>query len=120
MKRLAPGETDTWFIEILGTEGGAKFSTKEPRTVWTFSRDSEQKWSRIDIGFNTDFKTITGGIFEPGFPDVLMQMWAAFFADREGELGDHFGCVTPEEAFRSHQLFQAALDSQRLNQTISL
>ena len=61
-----------------------------------------------------------GHIFEPGFPDVLMQMWAAFFADREGELGDHFGCVTPEEAFRSHQLFQAALDSQRLNQTISL
>ena len=120
MKRLAPGETDTWFIEILGTEGGAKFSTKEPRTVWTFARGSEQKWSRIDIGFNTDFKTITGGIFEPGFPDVLMQMWAAFFADREGELGDHFGCVTPEEAFRSHQLFQAALDSQRLNQTISL
>ena len=120
MKRLAPGETDTWFIEILGTEGGAKFSTKEPKTVWTFSRDFEQKWSRIDIGFNTDFKTITGGIFEPGFPDVLMQMWAAFFADREGELGDHFGCVTPEEAFRSHQLFQAALDSQRLNQTISL
>ena len=47
----------------------------------------------------------------------------AFLGDayhREGELGDHFGCVTPEEAFRSHQLFQAALDSQRLNQTISL
>ena len=120
MKRLAPGETDTWFIEILGTDGGAKFSTKEPRTVWTFSRNSEQKWSRVDIGFDTSFKTITGGIFEPGFPDVLMQMWAAFFAEREGKLDDHFGCVTPEEAFYSHQVFKAALDSQNLNQTITI
>ena len=28
MKRLAPGERNSWFIEILGTEGGVKFSTK--------------------------------------------------------------------------------------------
>ena len=49
-----------------------------------------------------------------------MQMWAAFFAEREGKLGDHFGCVTPEEAFHSHQVFKAALDSQNLNQTITI
>ena len=52
----------------------------------------------MDIGFDTPFKTITGGIFEPGFPDVLMQMWAAFFAERDGVLNDRFGCATPEEA----------------------
>jgi len=120
MKRLAPGETDTWFIEVIGTEGGAKFSTKNPRTFWTFSRESEQKWSRIDIGFDTSFKTITGGIFEPGFPDVLMQMWAAFFAEREGVLDEHFGCVTPNEAVFSHQLFNAAIESQNSNQSISI
>ena len=120
MKRLAPGETDTWFIEVLGTEGGAKFSTKNPRTLWTFSRGSEQKWSRIDIGFDTSFKTITGGIFEPGFPDVLMQMWAAFLAEREGLLGERFGCVTPDEALFSHKLFGAALESQKGNQSISI
>ena len=28
MKRLAPGETNTWFIEVLGTEGGMRYSTK--------------------------------------------------------------------------------------------
>ena len=36
MKRLAPGETNTWFIEIFGTEGGVKFSTKEPKTLVDF------------------------------------------------------------------------------------
>lgn len=112
MKRLAPGETDSWFFEVLGTDGGAKFSTKEPRTLWQFSRGDEQEWRRIDLGFGTPFKTITGGIFEPGFPDVLMQMWAAYFAERSGVLGDRFGCVTPDEAVASHRLFAAALESQ--------
>src|SRR6476620_3216423 len=50
MKRLAPGETNTWFIEILGTEGGVKFSTKEPKTLWLFERTKEQIWQRIDLG----------------------------------------------------------------------
>ena len=51
MKRLAPGETNTWFIEIFGTEGGVKFSTKEPKTLWTFQRGKEQIWQRTDLGF---------------------------------------------------------------------
>jgi predicted dehydrogenase len=112
MKRMAPGETDSWYFEVLGTDGGAKFSTKEPRTLWQFSRGAEQEWRRTDLGFGTPFKTITGGIFEPGFPDVLMQMWAAYFAERAGDLGDRFGCVTPAEAVSSHHLFAAALESQ--------
>ncbi|MST00518.1 MAG: Gfo/Idh/MocA family oxidoreductase, partial [Pedosphaera sp.] len=32
-KRLAPGEMNTWYIEVLGTDGGVKFSTKEPKTL---------------------------------------------------------------------------------------
>ncbi len=120
MKRMAPGETDSWFIEVLGTEGGARFNTKQPRTLWLFSRGEEQQWQRVDLGFGTPFKTITGGIFEPGFPDVLMQMWAAFFAERDGELGARFGCVTPGEALASHQLFAAALQSQEQNTAVEL
>ena len=46
MKRLAPGERNSWFIEILGTEGGVKFSTKEPKTLWTFQRGKDQLWQR--------------------------------------------------------------------------
>ena len=110
-KRLAPGETNTWFIEILGTDGGVRYSTKEPKTLWTFQRGKEQVWQRADLGFHGPFPTITGGIFEPGFPDCLMQMWAAFLAERAGRLDGRFGCVTPAEAVRSHELFDAALRS---------
>ncbi len=112
MKRLAPGEMNTWFFEVLGTEGGARFSTKEPKTVWVFERGKEQVWKRYDVGqsFNV-FTAVTGGIFEAGFSDCFQQMWAAFVAEREGLLGDRFGCVTPDEAVASHELFAAALRS---------
>ena len=30
---------------------------------------------------------MTGGIFEPGFADVIQQMWAAYLMEREGQLG---------------------------------
>lgn len=120
MKRLAPGETNTWFLEILGTDGGVKYSTKEPKTFWTFQRGREQSWLRTDLGFHGPFPTITGGIFEPGFPDCILQMWAAFLAERAGKLEGRFGCVTPDEAIWSHQLFAAALRSQAEKTTVSL
>ncbi len=120
MKRLAPGETNTWFLEVLGTDGGARFSTKEPKTLWTFSRGKEQSWGRVDLGFQTPFKTITGGIFEPGFPDCFLQMWAAFAAERAGALGDRFGCVTPDEAVASHEIFAAALESHAGRSAVEL
>lgn len=120
MKRLAPSETNTWFIEILGTDGGVKFSTKEPKTLWTFQRGKEQLWQKTDLGFNGPFPTITGGIFEPGFPDCFLQMWAAYIAERAGKLDGRFGCVTPEEAVRSHELFEAALRSQETKSSVTL
>ena len=117
MKRLAPGETNTWFIEVLGTEGGARFSTKEPKTLWLFERGQEQVWQRIDLGYQMIFPTITGGVFEPGFPDCFLQMWAAYGAERAGQLGNRFGCVTPDEAVLSHELFAAALESHAKKNT---
>jgi predicted dehydrogenase len=120
MKRLAPGATNTWFIEILGTDGGVRFSTAEPKTLHVFERGKEQWWKRTELGFGTGFKTVTGGIFEPGFPDVIQQMWAAYLEEREGLLGDRFGCATPEEALASHEIFAAALESQRLGQAVAL
>jgi len=120
MKRLAPSETNTWFIEILGTDGGVRFSTKEPKTLWTFQRGKEQLWQKTDLGFHGPFPTITGGIFEPGFPDCFLQMWAAYIAERAGILEGRFGCVTPEEAVRSHELFEAALQSQETKNSVTL
>lgn len=120
MKRLAPGATNTWFIEILGTDGGVRFSTAEPKTLWIFERGKEQWWKRTELGFGTPFKAVTGGIFEPGFPDVIQQMWAAYLMEREGLLEGRFGCATPEEAVATHEIFAAALESQRAGTVVSL
>jgi len=119
-KRLAPGATNSWFIEILGVDGGVKFSTSMPKTLWTFQRDKEQRWQRTDLGFHGPFPTITGSIFEPGFPDCFLQMWAAYLAERAGRLDGRFGCVTPEEALRSHEVFAAALRSHTLRRAIEV
>lgn len=120
MKRMSPTETNTWYIEILGTDRGARYSTKEPKTLWTYRRDKEQWWEKTDLGFGTPFRTITGGIFEPGFPDVLMQMWAAFIAERAGLLEARFGCATPDEAVASHELWAAALESHQHQRIVPL
>jgi predicted dehydrogenase len=111
MKRLAPGETNTWYIEVYGTEGAVKYSTKDTKAFWQFSHGKEQWWQRTDLGFQMPFETITGGIFEAGFPDCFMQMFAAYVSEREGVLGDKFGCATPAEAVNTHRVFAAALRS---------
>ncbi|MDP0501833.1 MAG: Gfo/Idh/MocA family oxidoreductase [Verrucomicrobiota bacterium JB022] len=120
MKRMAPTETNTWSLEVLGTDAGARFSTKEPKTLWIYRRDREQWWQKTDLGFATPFKTVTGGIFEPGFPDVLMQMWAAFLAERAGALGRRFGCATPDEAVAQHAIWAAALVSHREGRVVQV
>ncbi|WP_236980382.1 Gfo/Idh/MocA family protein [Membranihabitans maritimus] len=120
MKRLAPGETNSWFIEVLGTKGGVRYNTKDTKALWLFSMEKEQYWKRVDLGFQVPFQTITGGIFEPGFPDCFMQMLAAYFAEREGFIESRFGCVTPEEALMSHKVFAAALDSNKTGKAIAV
>lgn len=118
MKRMAPTETNTWSLEVLGTEGGARFSTKEPKTFWVYRRDKEQWWEKTDLGFTLPFKTITGSIFEPGFPDILQQMWATYLVERAGTLGTRFGCATPDEAVNHHEIWEAALQSHRERRAI--
>lgn len=120
MKRLAPTETNTWELEVLGTESGVRFSTKEPKTLWVYQRGKEQCWQKTDLGFAMPFKTITGAIFEPGFPDILQQMWAAFLTERAGLLGERFGCATPDEAVMQHELWAAALASHAEQRVVTL
>jgi predicted dehydrogenase len=120
MKRLAPGATNTWFLEVLGTDGGYRYSTAEPKSLWIFEGGKEQYWKRADLGFEMPFKTVTGHIFEPGFPDIIQQMWAAYLAERDGSLADRFHCATPEEALATHQIFAAALESQAANHCVTV
>jgi hypothetical protein len=117
MKRMAPTETNTWYFEVLGTDHGVRYSTKEPKTFWTYRRGKEQVWEKTDLGFGVPFPVISGAIFEPGFPDILQQMWAAFIAERAGQLAGRFGCATMDEAVTSQELWRAALVSHQ-NQSV--
>jgi predicted dehydrogenase len=120
-KRIAPGQTNTWRLRAVGMDGGVSFSTASPKEVWRFSvRDGRQAWERVETGSQSAFPTVTGPIFEFGFSDAILQMWAAFLAEREGALGDRLGCVTPEEAVASHELFAAAQESARTGAAVEV
>jgi predicted dehydrogenase len=122
-QRIAPGERNTWYIKILGTQASARFSTKNPRCLELLEyRGDEQAWQHLDMGYETAFKTITGGIFEFGFSDAILQMWASYVYElTKGQPLKLFaGCVTPEETALSHRLFTAALESQRQSRAVSL
>ncbi|ACZ43421.1 oxidoreductase domain protein [Thermobaculum terrenum ATCC BAA-798] len=121
-KRISPGETNTWYLEVMGTERSLAFSTKRPRTLrfLEYRPGGEQAWQSLDLGHESVYRTVTGGIFEFGFPDAILQMWAAFLdelAHGEEMIGG-FRCATPQEAGVSHSLFTAALESHRTSAVV--
>lgn len=122
-KRIAPGHNNTWFIRITGTELSAEFSTKNPKRLATlpYAPGGEQAWHVADVPCRSAYKTITGEIFEFGFSDSILQMWAAFcdeLVNGPGCQRQPLYCATPQEAADSHVLFTAALESQRAQQTV--
>jgi predicted dehydrogenase len=118
-KRIAPGQSNTWFFEASGMDGGVRFSTRTPQTLQRFGIiDGEQAWSEVQPGHRSVWPTVTGAIFEFGFPDALLQMWAAFLAERVGELGARFGTATPREALTAHRVFAAALRSHETGTSV--
>ncbi len=121
-KRMAPGQTNTWFIEVYGTMGSVKFSTHDPKAFYFLeTTGKEQGWTRIDIGPQSFIPTITGGIFEFGFSDSFQQMIGAFVQDLSNNIiSDSFRNVTPEETLLSHRLMTAALESHKTGRRISL
>jgi predicted dehydrogenase len=113
-RRIAPGHANTWYFEAVGMDGGVRFSTREPATLRRFSvREGEQVWEEVQPGNVSAWPVVSGAIFEFGFGDALLQMWAAYFAERVGALGERFGTATPHEALMAHRVFDAALRSQR-------
>lgn len=119
-KRIAPGEKNTWGFRVAGLDGAVEFSTKYPKTVSVLTTEpqptlgslaKEQRWQVVEAGSQSIWPTVTGGIFEAGFSDAILQMWAAYLAERAGALGEKFGCVTPREAWATHRIYEAALAS---------
>jgi predicted dehydrogenase len=123
LQRIAPGEKNTWYVEIKGTKACVRFSTKNPKLLETlYFAGGEQSWLQTDIGYEPAFKTITGGIFEFGFSDACLQMLAAFTHElaHGRPLRPSAGCLTPEDTALSHRLFTAALESQRRQATVAV
>ncbi|MEN0087919.1 MAG: Gfo/Idh/MocA family oxidoreductase [Pseudomonadota bacterium] len=114
MKRIAPGETNSWYIQVDGTKKSIAYSTKSPKLLrWMdYTSGQPQAWSHLDLGYASAYPTVTGGIFEFGFPDSFQQMWAAFIDElangRDG-MAQPFYCATPEETAASHDIMTAAL-----------
>ncbi len=122
-QRIAPGNKNTWYLEIYGTKASAKWSSKQINTLEILEyTGGEQAWQVIDMGHEMAYKSITGGIFETGFSDSILQMWAAFLYElHHGKPISKFsGCVTPEEVALSHKLFTAALESQKENTVVKV
>jgi hypothetical protein len=76
-----------------------------------------------DVPYQSAYPVITGGIFEFGFSDSILQMWTAFcdeLAHGAAGMKQSFQCATPEETAASHRLFTAALESQRTGQVVTV
>jgi predicted dehydrogenase len=121
-KRMAPGATNTWFIEVYGTESSAKFSTYEPKSFYSLETSgNEQGFTRVDLGSQSAIPSITGSIFEFGFSDAVQQMLAAFVSEINQIKSDHpFLTVTPEETHASHCVMTAALESHSTGKRINV
>ena len=124
-KRIDPGQKNSWEFEALGLNGGVRFSTKNPKLVEVFAVShvpgigTEQIWQQLDVGSQSVWPTVTGAIFESGFSDSILQMWAVFLAEREGMLGDRFGAATPAEAAFTHSIYDAAMRSHHQHAAIA-
>ena len=119
--RIAPGESNTWYIRILGMKKSALFSTKQPRQwQWMDYQGGTQSWNTEDLGYGSVFPAITGKIFEFGFADAIQQMWAAFVDELAGGTANGFPCASPSEAAAHHAVLTAALQSGLENRVVSV
>ncbi len=123
--RIAPGETNTWYINIYGTEQSVRFSTRQPKSYYTMNYKSgdRQTWNEESLGYASAYPTITGGIFEFGFSDSILQMWAAFcdeVAHGRDRMQQRFYCATPEETAAQHAVLTAALESYKQQAVVSI
>lgn len=122
-QRIAPGNKNTWYIEAYGTTTSVRWSSLNPKRLEVLEYNGpEQSWQIIDVGHTPAFGSITGNIFEFGFSDSILQMWASFVYElTEGKPLRRFaGCVLPDETVLSHKLFTAALESHKNKSVVAV
>lgn len=121
--RISPGDTNTWYLRVTGTALSMEYSSKYPKTFryMEYTSGKEQAWHTLDLGYETAYPTITGGIFEFGFTDAMLQMWAAFcdqLVNGIDGMRQPFYCATPVEAMLHHRVLTASLESHRLHAAV--
>lgn len=121
-RRMAPGATNTWYIEVYGTEMSARFSTSDTKAFFVLeTKGKEQGWTRFETGSQSFIPSVTGGIFEFGFSDAFQQMIGAFLQEfNQGGSKHAFPNVGPSETALSHALLTAALASHGSGRRVEL
>lgn len=110
-KRLSPGSTNNWYIEVLGMKASGKFTTEDANAFYFLRTEGgQQAWQRVSVGYQSAIPAITGPIFEFGFSDAVLQMLGAFVAEIWG-VQTGFSCFTLEEALISWRLMDGAMRS---------
>jgi predicted dehydrogenase len=124
MHRISPGQRNTWYLEVLGTRRSMRWSSANPKLLelLDYRGGSEQTWQQIQTGYEPAFRAITGPIFEFGFTDAILQMWASYLYELSNgrTVGRFAGCVTPAETMLSHRLFTAALESHERRAVVEI
>ncbi len=105
-------------MEIDGTDGSIAYTSKYPKTLrWMEYRPGgQQAWQTVDLGSVSAYPHVTGAIFEFGFSDAILQMWAAFLDELvhgSGRDAPAFPLRYPRGSAATHRLFTAALESHR-------
>ncbi|HEX43066.1 MAG TPA: Gfo/Idh/MocA family oxidoreductase, partial [Phycisphaerales bacterium] len=66
-QRISPGQTNNWYVEILGTRASVRFSTRQINTLEILEYDGgEQSWRYIDMGHEVAYPSITPRIHQFG------------------------------------------------------
>lgn len=102
-----------------------RFTTRRPWTIESlpFRRGEPQAWHVEVLGYASAFPAIVGAIFEFGFPDAILQMWAAFYDELvHGAAGTRqpFTCATRDETRPCRAIFAAALELPRAGATMAV
>jgi predicted dehydrogenase len=124
--RIAAGSRNDGYIDVMGLRGAARYSTASPNRLELYEHTpgaAERGWCAVEVGSETTYPTITGRIFEFGFNDALLQMWAAFLSellDGPTVAPPAARCLTMDEAVQAHAIFAAALESQRRGATVEI
>jgi len=116
---MAPTETNTWYIECSAQIEAPVLDegTQNPLDLSSRQRANGGKKKRTSVLHAVQDHHRSN--FEPGFNDILQQMWAAFPGGACRHLGRRFGCATPDEAVASHGVWSAALESHSTESAVA-